>query len=82
MLIWEQYDKDTWGAEWLDLNRLALVKRMEMDGGFACLVGTTTEMEWYSASDTLDDAKARCLRYLLLINNCEPDRVDELASKV
>ena len=81
MLTWEQYDKDTWGTEWASLQRLALVKLLE-DGSYACLVGTTAEMEWYSATDTLDDARAKCQRYMLLINNCTPKRINELVDKV
>ena len=81
MLTWEQYDKDTWGAEWGALDRLALVKRLD-DGTYACLVGTTTEMEWHTACDTLYDAQAKCQRYMLLVNNCEPKRVLALCDKV
>ena len=81
MLIWEQYDKDTWGTEWEALRRLALVKAMD-DGSFACLVGTTSEMEWMGAADNLSHARALCMRYLLLTNNCEPDKVKKLSFKL
>jgi len=82
MLIWEQYDKDTWGAEWLAISRLALVKAMD-DGSYTCLVGTTSEMEWMSISDNLPGAKALCVRYLILANNCaSAERLKKLSHKL
>jgi len=81
MLIWEQYDKDTWGAEWLAIKRLALVKAMG-DGSYTCLVGTTSEMEWMGTAGELSHAQALCMRYLLLANNCEPDKVKRLSFKL
>ena len=81
MLIWEQYDKDTWGVEWEALDRLALIKRTD-DDQYTCLVGTLSEMEWNSVSGTLAGAKALCLRYMLLIKNCDPDRVRHLSYKL
>ena len=70
MVIWEQYDKDTWCAEWAELNRLALVKQTEPDH-WTCLVGTVEEMEWHTNSRTLAGAKALCMRYMILVNNCD-----------
>ncbi len=82
MLIWEQYDKDTWGTEWAALKRLALIKKME-DGSFTCLVGTSADMEWMTISDNLPGAKALCVRYLILANNCtSAERLRKLSHKL
>ena len=81
MLIWEQYDKETWGAEWVDLGRVALIKETT-PGEYTCLVGTVEDMEWHSEADTLARAKALCLRFMLLVRNCEPDRVKVLSYKL
>lgn len=70
MVIWEQYDEDTWCAEWTSLKRLALIKQVE-PGQYTCLVGTVDEMEWHSNSTTLAHAQALCMRYMMLINNCD-----------
>ncbi len=82
MLVWEQYDKDTWGCEWESLKRLGLIKKME-DGSYTCLVGTTAEMEWASNADNLSGAKALCIRYMILANNCtSADRLKKLSYKL
>ena len=81
MLIWEQYDKETWGCEWPALDRLALIKQME-DGNYTCLVGTVAEMEWFKHADTLTQAKALCVRYMILARNCEAEQLKKLSYKL
>jgi hypothetical protein len=80
MLIWEQYDDDTHGAEWLTddgAQRLALVKRVR-DDHYSIVAGTLNELEWSGESDTLSGGKAKAARFLLLVNNCEPKWLDKL----
>ena len=81
MLTWEQYDADTWGAEWLDQGRLALVKRVAEDQ-YAIIAGTFTELEWSGESEGLSDAQAKAARFLLLANNCDDKQLRRLKYKV
>lgn len=81
MLIWEQYDDETWAAEWTDADLLALVK-LTAPNEYTCLVGTLAEMQWSSVADTLSGAKALCVRFMLLVKNCEPDRARVLSYKL
>jgi len=83
MLIWEQYDTDTYGAEWEqeDKTRLALVKRVR-DDHYSIVAGTINELEWSGEAYTLSDGKARAARYLLLVNNCEGKQLDKLKHKL
>ena len=39
MLEWERYDENTWGYEWHDIERLALIKETNPDE-FTLIVGT------------------------------------------
>ena len=84
MLIWEQYDVDTWGAEWQtndDRQRLALVKRVR-DDHYSIVAGTLNELEWSGEAETLSDGQARAARFLLLVNNCEGKQLDRLKFKL
>jgi len=81
MLIWEQYDDETWGAEWETLRRLALIK-LTAPGEYTCLVGTLEEAEWSTVTATLSAGKALCQRFMILVNNCNPERVKVLSYKL
>ncbi len=82
MLIWEQYDADTWACEWDALNRMALIKKME-DDTYTCVVGTIADMEWSVSADTLTNGKALCVRYMILANNCmDLERLKKLSYKL
>ena len=67
MLTWEQYDKETRGIEWHEIDRLALIK--ETKGEYTLIVGTVKDAEYISKAATLSHAKAKCLRYMMLILN-------------
>jgi len=68
MLIWEQYDSDTWGIEWDAINRLALIKETHPDE-YTLIVGTVEDAEYVSKAATLSHAKAKAMRYMMLIIN-------------
>jgi hypothetical protein len=73
MLIWERYGEvggegDTWGCEWDEIDRLALIKNTAPDE-YTIIVGTLKDAEYISKAQTLPDAKARAVRYMLLILN-------------
>lgn len=65
---WQKYDTDTWAFEWNDIERLALIKETK-NGAFTLLVGTVTDAEYVSSAETLSDAQAKCMRYMILIKN-------------
>jgi len=68
VMQWEKYDSDTWGYEWGEIERLALIKETK-PGVFTVLVGTTKDAEYVTHSESLSDAQARALRYMMLIKN-------------
>lgn len=68
MINWEQYDKQTWGYEWDEIDRLALIKETKK-GEFTLIVGTVKDAEYITQCETLSNAKARAMRFMLLILN-------------
>ena len=75
MLEWERYDKETWGIEWHDIDRLALIKETSPDE-FTLIVGTVKDAEYISKAATLSHAKAKAIRYMmLLLNNADADKL-------
>ena len=65
---WEKYDKETWGYEWGAIDRLELIKETK-PGQFTLIVGTVTDAEYVTSRESLADAKAVALRYMILIKN-------------
>ena len=55
MLEWERYDKDTWGIEWHDIDRLALIKETSPDE-FTLIVGTVKDAEYINSICGMQDA--------------------------
>ena len=75
MLIWERYDENTWGIEWHEIDRLALIKETNPDE-YTLIVGTVKDAEFISKADTLSHAKAKAIRYMmLLLNNADADKL-------
>lgn len=75
MLEWERYDENTWGYEWHDIERLALIKETNPDE-FTLIVGTMKDAEYISKAPTLSHAKAKAIRYMmLLLNNADIERL-------
>ena len=75
MLTWEQYDKETWGIEWHEVDRLALIKETQPDE-YTLIVGTVKDAEYISKAATLSHAKAKCIRYMiLLLNKADTERL-------
>ena len=75
MLIWERYDESTWGIEWHEIDRLALIKETKPDE-FTLIVGTVKDAEFISKAATLSHAKAKAIRYMiLLLNNADTDKL-------
>ena len=75
MLEWERYDENTWGYEWHDIERLALIKETNTDE-FTLIVGTMKDAEYISKAPTLSHAKAKAIRYMmLLLNNADIERL-------
>jgi len=75
MLEWERYDKDTWGIEFHDIDRLALIKETSPDE-YTLIVGTVKDAEYISKAPTLSCAKAKAIRYMmLLLNNADTERL-------
>ena len=68
MLTWEQYDENTWGIEWDEIQRLALIKETKPDE-FTLIVGTVKDAEYISKARTLSCAKAKAIRYMMLLLN-------------
>ena len=80
MLTWEHFnDKDgdqTWFAEMIEIERVALIKKTESTGEWAVVVGTLKDAEYMTRAPTLSDAKAKCARYMMLIlNNTDKDKL-------
>ena len=73
MLIWERFDNDdgdeTWYTEWHDIDRMVLIKKTQTAEHWAVIVGTTTDAEYTTRADTLSDAKAKSIRFMMLIKN-------------
>jgi hypothetical protein len=65
MLIWEQYDSDTWGLEWGEY--LALVKLAEKT--YTAIVGTVDEALWVGYGDELKELTHRCNRAMIVLYN-------------
>ena len=75
MLIWERYDESTWGIEWHEIDRLALIKETSPDE-YTLIVGTVKDAEFISKAATLSHAKAKAIRYMiLLLNNADTDKL-------
>ncbi len=68
MLTWEQYDENTWGIEWDEIQRLALIKETKPDE-YTLIVGTVKDAEYISKARTLSCAKAKAIRYMMLLLN-------------
>tara|TARA_R110000782_G_scaffold179880_2_gene270457 strand:+ start:26 stop:280 length:255 start_codon:yes stop_codon:yes gene_type:complete len=73
MLIWERFDNDdgdeTWYTEWHDIDRMALIKKTQTAEHWAVIVGTVKDAEYTTRADTLSDAKAKSIRFMMLIKN-------------
>ena len=75
MFGWEQYDDSTWGIEWHDIDRLALIKETQPDE-YTLIVGTVKDAEYVSKAATLSHAKAKAMRYMkLIINDADIERI-------
>ena len=75
MLIWERYDENTWGIEWHEIDRLALIKETKPDE-YTLIVGTVKDAEYISKAATLSHAKAKAIRYMmLLLNKADTERL-------
>ena len=75
MLDWERYDESTWGIEWHDIDRLALIKETQPDE-YTLIVGTVKDAEYVSKAATLSHAKAKAMRYMMLIiNDADIERI-------
>ena len=75
MLEWERYDESTWGIEWHDIDRLALIKETQPDE-YTLIVGTVKDAEYVSKAATLSHAKAKAMRYMMLIiNDADIERI-------
>ena len=75
MLNWERYDENTWGIEWHAIDRLALIKETSPDE-YTLIVGTVKDAEYISKAPTLSCAKAKAIRYMmLLLNNADTERL-------
>ena len=73
MLVWERFNDDegdeTWFTEWHDIDRIALIKKTQRAKHWAVIVGTTTDAEYTGTAATLSHAKAKAMRYMMLIIN-------------
>ena len=73
MLTWEHFrDKDgdqTWFYDWEEIERVALIKLTDKKREFAVVVGTLSDAEYMTRATTLSDAKAKAIRYMMLILN-------------
>ena len=75
MLEWERYDENTWGIEWHNIDRLALIKETNPNE-YTLIVGTVKDAEFVSKASTLSCAKAKAIRYMmLLLNNADIERL-------
>lgn len=80
MLTWEYFkDKDgdqTWFAEMVEVELIALIKQTERTGEWAVVVGTVKDAEYMTRAPTLSDAKAKCARYMMLVlNDTDKDKL-------
>ena len=82
LLEWEHYEPDTWAAEADDF--IFLIKGLEMDtedlsdASFAYVFGTSESADVSGTVNSLSEAQAIANRYLWLVNNVTPERLDAL----
>jgi len=73
MLIWERFNDDegdeTWFTEWHEIDRIALIKKTQKSEDWAVVVGTVKDAEYITRKNTLSDAKAVAIRFMMLILN-------------
>ena len=73
MLVWERFDDDegdeTWFTEWHEIDRIALIKKTQRTEQWAVIVGTVKDAEYTTRAATLSDAKAKSIRFMMLIKN-------------
>ena len=73
MLTWEHFeDKDgdqTWFYDWPEIERIALIKMTDKKQEYAVVVGTLKDAEYMTRADTLSHAKAKAIRFMLLVLN-------------
>ncbi len=72
MLVFEQYDSDTWGFEWNDL--LCLIKNT--DDSYTSIVGTIQDALWIGHDTEWNSIKSRSIRAMIVLHNeADIDRV-------
>ena len=80
MLVWERFNDDegdeTWFTEWHDIDRIALIKKTQRAKHWAVIVGTVKDAEYTGTAATLSHAKAKAMRYMMLIiNDADIERI-------
>ena len=66
MLVFEQYDSDTWGFEWNDLLCLPI----------SSIVGTIQDALWIGHDTEWNSIKSRSIRAMIVLHNeADIDRV-------
>ena len=65
MLVFEQYDKDTWGIEWGDY--LCLIKNTE--DSYTAVVGTVEDALWVGYGSDYTNIKSRAIRAMIVLHN-------------
>ncbi len=72
MLVFEQYDGDTWGIEWGDY--LCLIKRAQEQ--YTAVVGTMQDAMWIGHGADYNAIKSRAIRAMIVLyNEADIDRV-------
>lgn len=73
MLVWERFNDDeedeAWFTIWHDIDRMALIKKTQRTEQWAVIVGTAKDDEFTTRAATLSDAKAKSIRFMMLIKN-------------
>ena len=78
-LPWHRADKDTWYADWDHINRHALIKKM--DGKYALVAGTLTDMEISSVGNSLSEAMAIANRWIMVVENSTEKTIEKMKLK-
>ena len=75
MIEWEYYNPDTYTMQ--DGDMLGLVKELTASE-FVFVVGTLNDALCSGKRDTLQDAKAACVRYIWTVKNLTLEQADRL----
>ena len=75
MIEWECYNQNTWTMQ--DGDMLGLVKELT-ESECVFVVGTLKDALCSGRRDSLQDAKAACMRYIWTVKNLTPEQADKL----